>query len=103
MKPTLQISPACRKQESNHRTRCRRRGLLIDYNFQAGAGGPFGRGDHGRAPDENSHSHPVSPDYYRSEMQREFFLEAIVFAVIVVVSAWPIVALIHLIVARFID
>ena len=102
MKPTVQSPSACGKQEGTHRTGPRR-GLLTDYNFQAGAGDPFGRGNYGGAPDKNSHSHLVSPDYYRSEMQREFFLEAIAFAAIVVVSAWPIAALIHLIVARFIN
>ena len=103
MKPTLQIPPSRRRKEFNHET-LRGRALLTDYSFQAGAGDPFGHGNYGRNPDDKPpSSHLVSPDYFRTEMQREFFVEAIAFAVIVVVAAWPIAALIHLIVARFID
>ena len=33
-------------------------------------------------------------EYFRREMQREFFVEALAFSVIVLISAWPITSMV---------
>lgn len=40
----------------------------------------------------------LSGEYFRREMQREFHFEAIAFAVIVVITAWPLISLVLMLV-----
>jgi hypothetical protein len=36
----------------------------------------------------------MSGDYFQREMHRDFFLEAIAFSIIVLISAWPITSMV---------
>lgn len=70
---------------------------VVDWNFHPGTGDPFGRaiygGGFGGGPDKRS-IHRMSGEYFQQEMHREFFIEAIAFLVIVVVSAWPLTTMV---------
>jgi hypothetical protein len=82
----------------NDRTeRRRRRTLLVERNFHPGGGEPFGRAMFGWASGEPSRKrslYRMSGEYFRHEMHREFFLEAVAFAIIVIVSAWPLTSMV---------
>jgi hypothetical protein len=70
---------------------------LIEQHFQSGGGEPFGRAMFGWTPGEPSRKrslYRMSGEYFQREMQREFFLEAIAFTVIVLISAWPLTTMV---------
>jgi hypothetical protein len=71
--------------------------LLIEQHFQRGGGEPFGRAMFGWTPGEPSRKrslYRMSGEYFQREMHREFFLEAIAFSVIVLISAWPLTTMV---------
>jgi hypothetical protein len=71
--------------------------LLVEQNFHPGGGEPFGRAMFGWTPGEPSRKrslYRMSGEYFRREMHREFFLEAIAFSIIVVISAWPLTSMV---------
>jgi hypothetical protein len=75
----------------------RRAALLVEQNFQSGGREPFGRAMFGWTPGEPSRKrslYRMSGDYFQREMHREFFLEAIAFAIIVIISAWPLTTMV---------
>ena len=76
------------------------RALLVESNFHPGGGEPFGRALFGWTPGEPSRNRflYLSGEYFRREMQREFRFEAIAFAAIVVITAWPLISLVLMLV-----
>ncbi len=69
---------------------------LVDWKFRPETGDPFGRALYGGGfggPHKRS-IHRMSDEYFRQEMHREFFIEAIAFLVIVLVSAWPLTTMV---------
>ena len=73
--------------------RRQKRTLLVEQYFHPGGGEPFGRARFGWTPGEPSRKrslYRLSGEYFRREMHREFFLEAIAFAIIAIISAWPL-------------
>jgi len=105
MKPTVHIRPTHKRIEFDFpRDACRSAALLTNYNFQRRAGDPDGWGSSSRADGGNSRSrsiHTISREFFREEMHRDFFVEGIAFAAIVVVSAWPLATMV-LLLARLI-
>ena len=86
MKP---LDPIVRRRIQLRRTKA----LSIEQHFQSGGGEPFGRAMFGWTPGEPSRKRSIyrmSGDYFQREMHREFFLEAIAFIIIVLISAWPL-------------
>jgi len=70
---------------------------LIEQQFQSGGGEPFGRAMFGWTPGEPSRKRSIyrmSGEYFQREMHREFFLEAIAFIIIVLISAWPLTSMV---------
>jgi hypothetical protein len=70
---------------------------LIEQHFQPGGGEPFGRAMFGWTPGEPSRKrslYRMSGEYFQREMHREFFLEAIAFSIIVLISAWPLTTMV---------
>ena len=75
----------------------RGKALLIEQQFQPGGGEPFGRAMFGWTPGEPSRKrslYRMSGEYFQREMHREFFLEAIAFSIIVLISAWPLTTMV---------
>ncbi len=103
MKPTVHIPPTHKRVEFDFsRDAFRSTALLTDYNFQRKAGDPYGWASSSRGDGENSRSiHVISREFFREEMHRDFFVEGIAFAAIVVVSAWPLATMV-LLLARLI-
>ena len=90
MKP---LDPIIRKRIEPRRAKA----PFIEQHFQSGGGEPFGRAIFGSTPGEPSRKRPLyrmSGEYFQREMHREFFLEAIAFAVIVLISAWPLTSMV---------
>lgn len=74
----------------------RRAAPVIEQYFHSGGREPFGRARFGWNPGEPSRKrslYRMSGDYFRREMHREFFLEAVAFAIIVFMSAWALTSL----------
>ncbi len=70
---------------------------LIEQHFQSGGDEPFGRAMFGWAPGGPSRKrslYRMTGEYFQREMHREFFLEAIAFTIIVLISAWPLTTLV---------
>jgi hypothetical protein len=69
---------------------------LIEQNFHPGGWEPFGRAKFGWNSGEPSRKQLLltSGEYFRREMHREFLFEAIAFAIIVLISAWPLTSLV---------
>jgi hypothetical protein len=77
--------------------RRRTKAPLTHQNFQPGGGEPFGRAMFGWTPGEPTRKRSIyrmSGDYFQREMHRDFFLEAIAFSIIVLISAWPITSMV---------
>jgi hypothetical protein len=69
---------------------------VVEQYFQSGGREPFGRARFGWGPGEPFRKrslYRMSGEYFRREMHREFFFEAIAFAVIVFISAWALTSL----------
>jgi hypothetical protein len=98
MKSQLQISHQSRSLHGETRPSRPAASLPVtDYQylrttaeFPAGASGLKGATP-GRIPS----FHRLSHDFIGSEMKREYFSEAAFFAIIVGISAWPIVSMVH--------
>jgi hypothetical protein len=105
MKPTVHIPPIHKRIEVDFpRTTHWSKALLSDYNFQGKAGDPYGWASSSRGDGENSRSrsiYVISREFFREEMHRDFFVEGIAFAAIVLVSAWPLATMV-LLLARLI-
>ena len=80
--------------------RRRARTLVVESNFHPGGGGPFGRAMFGWGAGEPARKRflYLSGEYFRREMQREFRFEVIVFAAVVVITAWPLISLVLMLV-----
>jgi hypothetical protein len=90
------VKPIAPKSHEGIKRR-RTRAPLIEQNFHPGGGEPFGRAMFGWTPGEPSRKRSIyrlSGEYFRREMHREFFLEAIAFGAIVAISAWPITTMV---------
>jgi hypothetical protein len=75
----------------------RARAPFVEQHFQSGGGEPFGRAMSGWTPGEPSRKrslYRMSGEYFQREMHREFFVEAIAFSVIVLISAWGLVSMV---------
>jgi hypothetical protein len=62
------------------------RSIQVDYNFQSGSVGDFGRG-HGRSFPS---FHRIREDYLNGEARVHFAAEAAIFALIVLTAAVPV-------------
>jgi hypothetical protein len=74
---------------------------VIEQYFQSGPREPFGRAMFGWNSGEPSRKRSLcwmTGEYFRREMQREFRFEAVAFAIIVAVSAWPLTSLVLMLV-----
>jgi hypothetical protein len=70
---------------------------LIEQHFHPGGGEPFGRAMFGWTPGEPSRKrslYRMTGEYFQREMHREFFIEAIAFSIIVLISAWPLTTMV---------
>jgi hypothetical protein len=77
--------------------RRRAKAPLIEQHFQSGEDEPFGRAMFGWTPGGPSRKrslHRMTGEYFQHEMHREFFLEAIAFTIIVLISAWPLTTMV---------
>jgi hypothetical protein len=92
MKPQFQFSPTARLNQSE-----KLRFPATDYNY-LGASGDF-RGHASAAkpavPQPTAGFRDLSNDFIGAEMKRDYVAEAAFFAIIVAVSAWPIVSMIR--------
>lgn len=87
------MKPLIRRQIEGRRART----PLIEQYFQSGGGEPFGRAMYGWTPGEPSRKrslYRMTGEYFQREMHREFFLEAIAFTIIVLISAWPLTTMV---------
>jgi hypothetical protein len=87
------LDPIVRRRIESRRAKA----PLIEQHFQSGGGEPFGRAMFGWTPGEPSRKrslYRMSGEYFQREMHREFFLEAIAFIVIVLISAWPLTSMV---------
>jgi hypothetical protein len=73
--------------------RRRRVGPFVDQKFQPGGWEPFGRAKFNGDPSRKWSFYYMS-EGARREMHREYSFEAIAFGVIVIMSAWPLVGLV---------
>ena len=90
MKP---LDPIVRRRTVPRRART----PLIEQHFQSGGGEPFGRAMFGWTPGDPSRKrslYRMTGEYFQREMHREFFLEAIAFSIIVLISAWPLTTMV---------
>lgn len=97
MKPTIQFNEKSRRDFSDRESRQGSALPKTDYSFQAasvvnGGGRCFGT----CRPSFRA----ISQDYFKNEAPRSFVSEAVLFSVIVISAAWPILnsasALVHL-------
>jgi hypothetical protein len=92
MKPITQVPAYRSRNNSDHLPAGRSsRVFWTDYNFQESGFDPFGHSSGGWFR-KTSSIHLISRDFFR----REFFVEAIVFGCIILVSAWPVTYLIEI-------
>jgi hypothetical protein len=99
MKPMPQISTLPRSSRQD-RVSLRRqpRSSRIDYNFQAMIGEHSGDADSPSGvstPGEHSSFRDISREFLTKETHQSFFAELFLFGVIVLISAWPLFALVE--------
>ena len=97
MKPTSQLNQKSRRDSSDRAFRQSSSLPLTDYNFQAPAANMGGRCYGSRRPSIRS----ISQDYFQNEARHSFVREAVLFSVIVMTAAVPIInsarELVHLV------
>jgi hypothetical protein len=95
MKPISRLNPG-RKQFDSIGVTCHQKFPQVDFYFQEPT---LGNGDSSGNPWPRFSSaggfHQVSGRYIARETNRHFVAEAIVFGIIIGVSAWPIVSMIR--------
>jgi hypothetical protein len=97
MKPTCQLNQKSRRDSSDRGLRQGSSLPLTDYNFQAPASNRGGRCYGSPQPSIRS----ISQDYFNNEARHSFVREAVLFSVIVMTAAVPIInslrELVHLV------
>ena len=103
MKPRPQISPISHDFTMGDRVTTRHRGKFPDIDFHFQETPHQNEGFSGKAPRKFSAAgfHRLSSRYIARETNRHFLTDALVFGVIVGVSAWPIVSMIRAIAPLF--
>ena len=103
MKPRPQISPISHEFGMGDRITARRSGKFPDIDFRFQETPQENPGFSGKAPKKFSAAgfHRLSSRYIARETNRHFLTDALVFGVIVGVSAWPIVSMIRAIAPLF--
>ena len=97
MKPTPQISSIQRSSEGEaHAFRDQRPVPFTDYSYQATAktAGPGSVTAERRLSESRTFRH-VSSQFFGTEADREYFAEAIFFASIACVAAWPVTEMVR--------
>jgi hypothetical protein len=96
MKPTPQISSIQRfSQGETHASRDQRPTLLTDYSYQSTAK-TVGHGSvtAEKRLSESRTFRQVSREFFGTEADREYFVEAVFFASISCVAAWPVTVMV---------
>ena len=103
MKPRPQISPISHEFDMGDHITARRSGKFPDIDFRFQETPQENPGFSGKAPRKFSAAgfHRLSSRYIARETNRHFLTDALVFGVIVGVSAWPIVSMIRAIAPLF--
>jgi hypothetical protein len=96
MKPTFQISPIWKAIDSTRFGGHERKFPEIDFCFHGTVHGPCDSSGY-RSPNTRSVGsfHKLGTRYLARETGRDFVADAVVFGIIVAVSAWPIISMIH--------
>src|SRR5215218_6475909 len=93
MKPTFQISRPARQSESRP-VKSQSRTSSVQQEFQttvpAFRGSPASPSPKSRPPKSQPHFWALSQNFFAVEARREDRLEALLFAIIVALAAWPI-------------
>jgi hypothetical protein len=98
MKSQLQISHQSRSPHAETRPSRPAASLPVtDYQYLRTTAEFPGRATDlkGATPERIPPFHRLSHDFIGSEMKRDYFSEAVFFAIIVGISAWPIVSMVH--------
>jgi len=89
MKPTVPSIEINHRREGTRLARQQRAFLKTDYSFQAPLGGDFGgRDGRVRVPSFLA----ISEDYFKKEARGNFAVEALLFGLLVITSAVPVIA-----------
>ena len=87
MKPTFQLNDSSRQRDT---IAARRKGFTspkVDFNFQPADANYFGRGKGKDLPSFRG----ISSDYFKNEARGHFAIEALVFGVIGIIAAVPVI------------
>ncbi len=94
MKPTFQISQATRQQEPRSARFNSSKSSTIEQSFQTSApemrGGPTSFSGESEGPTSRPHFWALSQGFFAAEAKREYRFEAVLFGIIIALSAWPI-------------
>jgi len=88
MKPTSQFNQKSRRDSSDRAFRQGSSVPLTDYNFQAPAVASVGGRRFGARP---ASIRSISQDYFQNEARQSFVREAVLFSIIVMTAAVPII------------
>ena len=103
MKPTFQISPIWKAIDNGSRFGGHERKFPeIDFDFHGTARGMAGSSSYCSPNSRSAGSfHRLGTRYLARETGRDFVADAVAFGMIVAVSAWPIILMIHALAEMF--